>query len=241
MAFDDRRHPQEGYLFSILILFFINEFVLSKGGGLLDGALAVCDVSGSMAGVPMNAAIGLTILVMSLCEEPWNSLCITFSEDPEFHFVDPKKTFLEKLRSIKDMKWGYSTNFNKVFDLILSKATEQRLTAQQMPKLLLVFTDMEFDSAFPDTTLTNFEAAKLQFESSGYKLPPIIFWNLRSNTSLTTTPVQTNECGAALMAGYSGQQLAIILEEKDLEKMTAFSLMRSAIDNNRYSKLEIVD
>ena len=194
-----------------------------------------------MHGDPMSAAIGLTILVMSLSSEPWNSLCITFHESPELHSVDPNETFLEKLKSLKEMSWGGTTNLNKVFDLILSKGSEQRLTNEQMPKLLIIFTDMEFNSAFPGTSMTNFEAAKLQFESKGYKLPAIVFWNLRGNNSLKSTPVSYNEFGAALMAGYSGQQLALILKTEDFEKMSAYSLMRSAIDHKRYAGLKVID
>ncbi|CAG2111550.1 unnamed protein product [Medioppia subpectinata] len=216
------------------------EDIKKKGGGLLDNAIAVCDVSGSMNGTPMNAAIGLTILTMYLSQKPWNSMCITFDENPTFHIVDSKLTFIEKLRvmSTNSMAWGGTTNLNRVFDLILRKAVEQRLRNNQLPKVLIVFTDMEFSSAFPGTTLTNFEAAKKQFEAKGYTLPPIVFWNLRASAS---TPVDSNEMGVALLSGYSGQLLSLILKTEDLEKITPYSMMRSAIDDKRYSGLKIID
>ncbi|XP_054162017.1 uncharacterized protein LOC128959989 [Oppia nitens] len=216
------------------------EDIKKKGGGLFDNAIAVCDVSGSMNGTPMDAAIGLTLLVMYLSAEPWNSLCITFSEKSEFHFVDKDKTFIEKLSSLQTMNWGYNTNFNSVFNLILNKAVEQRLTNDQLPKVLIVFTDMEFDVAFRDANQTNYEMAKKQFEKRGYKLPPIIFWNLRSDKTSMSTPVQMNEMGTALLSGYSGQLLSLILKADDLENITPYSMMRSAIDNKRYSKLKVI-
>ena len=191
----------------------------------------------------MSAARGLTILIMSLSEEPWNSLCITFSEEPHFHYVDPSLTFIEKLESINGnkMKWGYNTNLDKVFEQIVNKAVEQRLTNEQMPKMLFVFTDMEFDQAFPNTTITNFESAKQKFAFHNYKLPTIVFWNLRGNTSKTSTPVQVNENGTALISGYSGQQLSLIMKVKDLEKLNPYLLMRTAIDNKRYANLKVID
>ncbi len=220
--------------------YFSNAFVF-KGGGLLDNAIAICDVSGSMNGVPMNAAIGLTILVMHLSSPPWNSLCITFSEEPEFHVVKPEDTFLKKLESIQGMKWGMNTDLNAVFKMILQNAINHRLTSKQLPKLILVFTDMEFDSAFPDTTLTNFEAAKEMFDNNGYILPPIAFWNLRSNTTSTSTPVEVHETGTFLLSGYSGQQLSLIMKTDDFSKMTPFIMMRKAIDDERYTNLKVYD
>ncbi|CAG2116407.1 unnamed protein product, partial [Medioppia subpectinata] len=215
------------------------EDIKKKGGGLLDNAIAVCDVSGSMDGTPMNAAIGLTILTMYLSQEPWNSMCITFSATPQIHIVDPNLTFIEKLGAMQGMDAGYNTALNLVFDLILHKSVEQRLRNDQLPKVLIVFTDMEFDEAFPDEdNLTNFEAAQQDFEAKGYKLPPIVFWNLRTSAS---TPVQTNEVGAALLSGYSGQQMSLILKTKDFEKMTPYSMMRSAIDNKFLLSMAISD
>ncbi|XP_054162016.1 uncharacterized protein LOC128959988 [Oppia nitens] len=218
----------------------ICENIKKKGGGLFDNAIAVCDVSGSMNGTPMSAAIGLTLLVMYLSAEPWNSLCITFAEKPQIHFVDKKLSFIQKLRSLHNMQWGGTTNFNSVFNLILNKAVEQRLKNNQLPKVLIVFTDMEFNQAFPNTKMTNYEMAKKQFEKRGYKLPPIIFWNLRSDKTSMSTPVQMNEMGTALLSGYSGQLLSLILKADDLENITPYSMMRSAIDNKRYDNLYVV-
>lgn len=196
-----------------------------------------------MNGTPMSAARGLTIMIMSLSNEPWNSLCITFSAKPEFHSVDPDMEFVEKLNAIneRNMLWGYNTDLDKVFDLIIGKAVEKRLTNEQMPQMLFIFTDMEFDSACPNASMTNFESAQHKFKLHNYKMPTIVFWNLRGNTARNSTPVRIDENGTALMSGYSAQQLSLIMKVNELDKLNPYYLMRSAIDNERYQKLKVID
>lgn len=77
---------------------------------------AVCDVSGSMDGTPMEVAIALGLVVAELTEEPFKNKLITFSEQPEFHTI--KGTSLrEKVQDVKTMKWGASTDLLKVFEV----------------------------------------------------------------------------------------------------------------------------
>ena len=43
------------------------------------------------------------------------------------------------------MEWGYNTDFQKVFDVILEVAVKGKMKAEEMIKRLFVFSDMEFD------------------------------------------------------------------------------------------------
>jgi len=43
-----------------------------KKVGMLESALAVCDVSGSMSGDPMNVAIALSLLIADLSKPPFD-------------------------------------------------------------------------------------------------------------------------------------------------------------------------
>jgi hypothetical protein len=53
-----------------------------KAAGTLSNCIPVCDVSGSMAGEPMNVAIALSLLVSQVNEPPFKDLICTFSESP---------------------------------------------------------------------------------------------------------------------------------------------------------------
>ncbi|MFQ6646135.1 hypothetical protein Gotur_019000, partial [Gossypium turneri] len=48
----------------------------------LTNCIAVCDVSGSMFGIPMDVAVALELLVSELSEEPWKGKVVTFSANP---------------------------------------------------------------------------------------------------------------------------------------------------------------
>ncbi|CAK9149630.1 unnamed protein product [Ilex paraguariensis] len=55
--------------------------------GKLKNCLAICDVSGSMCGTPMEVSVALGILVSELSDEPWKGKLITFSPNPELRTI----------------------------------------------------------------------------------------------------------------------------------------------------------
>lgn len=202
----------------------------TKKLGTFSNSLAICDVSGSMEGVPMEVSIALGILVSSCSIEPFNDILITFSEQPTFVNLTSSNTLIEKVHTVSKMNWCMNTDFEKVFKMILQKAKEENLTQEVMPKTLYVFSDMQFDEA-DNNTRTNFENIKQLYEASGYKMPQLIFWNLRSNNT-QDMPLTYNEKGVALLSGYSPSLLKSILNGKDI---TPYSIMRNIIDDERYN------
>nr|GLL41159.1 uncharacterized protein LOC109185905 isoform X2 [Ipomoea trifida] len=112
--------------------------------GKLSNCIAICDVSGSMIGIPMDVSVALGILISELSEEPWKGNLITFSADPQLHKIKGE-TLLEKTAFVKTMDWGMNTNFQKAFDRILEIAVEGKLSQEQMIRRVFVFSDMEFD------------------------------------------------------------------------------------------------
>ncbi|XP_049823252.1 uncharacterized protein LOC126265542 isoform X1 [Aethina tumida] len=225
------------------------ESIQSKSNCLLSNAVSICDVSASMDGDPMLAAIGLTLMTLEKSNPPWNNICITFSEHPQFHKVNPDITFIEKVNSLKNMIWDANTNFDAVFDLILDLAKKNNLKQSEMPSILLVFTDMEFDEAFHKPNKTNFENAKQKFEANNYEMPNVVFWNLRAKAKgKETSPVQKDENGVLLLSGYSSKMLSYILDFTDdnfaediSHKLTPEEFLNQVVNDERYSNLVIYD
>ncbi|KAF5746390.1 hypothetical protein HS088_TW06G00561 [Tripterygium wilfordii] len=147
--------------------------------GKLSNCMAVCDVSGSMHGVPMEVCVALGLLVSELSEEPWKGKLITFSANPKLQAVEGEN-LREKTAFVRDMDWGHNTNFQKVFDLILQVAVNGKLKEEQMIKRLFVFSDMEFDMASPNPWETDYQVIVMKFTEKGYgsAVPEIVFWNL---------------------------------------------------------------
>nr|GMD59741.1 uncharacterized protein LOC109185905 isoform X2 [Ipomoea batatas] len=204
--------------------------------GKLSNCIAICDVSGSMFGIPMEVCVALGILVSELSEEPWKGNLITFSADPQLHKIEGE-TLLEKTEFVKTMDWGMNTNFQKAFDRILEFAVEGNLSKEQMIRRVFVFSDMEFDKASEDSWETDYEAIQRKFREKGFtNVPEVVFWNLRASKS---TPVVANQSGVALVSGFSKNLLTIFLENGGI--VNPEEVMELAISGEEYKKLAVLD
>ncbi|KAJ1695333.1 hypothetical protein LUZ63_012031 [Rhynchospora breviuscula] len=114
--------------------------------GTLSNCIAVCDVSGSMSGTPMEVCIALGVLVSELSEEPWKGKVITFHESPSIQIIRGK-SLKEKISFVRGINWGMSTDFQAVFDQILDTAVRAKIKPEGMVKKVFVFSDMEFNVA----------------------------------------------------------------------------------------------
>ncbi|RWW88469.1 hypothetical protein BHE74_00002652 [Ensete ventricosum] len=210
---------------------------LSKIGSLRN-CIAVCDVSGSMNGTPMEVSVALGLLISELSEEPWKGRVITFSESPMLHRIEGE-SLLEKTRFVRTMDWGMNTNFQKMFDKILEVAVAGRLPAEGMVRRVFAFSDMEFDMASPNPWETDYEAIRRKFEESGYgeAVPEVVFWNVRGTS--TSTPVVSTQKGVALVSGFSKNIVKLFLDEDG--QVSPRKVMDSAISGREYEKLVLHD
>lgn len=188
--------------------------------GVFQNSLCICDVSGSMSGVPITVAIALGLLGLN------NNKVMTFSESPELHTVK-EKTLFDQVQNLKKMKWGMNTDFSKVIDIVYNMCIEN---PNKSIKRIFCFSDMQFDEAF--TNATHFEVFKKKFSDINMEMPNIIFWNLRGDTD--GVPVSCNEKGVVLLSGYSPSLLTSILEG---EELTPLSVMTRVITSSRYDKI----
>ncbi|XP_014519392.1 uncharacterized protein LOC106776448 [Vigna radiata var. radiata] len=208
-----------------------------KKKGTMKSCLAVCDVSGSMDGLPMEVCVALGLLVSELCEEPWKGKVVTFSADPQLHLIkgDDLKS---KKEFVMNMDAGWNTDFQKVFDLILEVAMSGNLKADQMIKRLFVFSDMEFDQASTNPWETDYQAITRKFGEKGFGdvVPQMIFWNLRDSKA---TPVPATQKGVALLSGFSKNLLTLFLDKEG--ELNSVETMEAAISGSEYQKLAVLD
>eukprot|EP01038_Epipyxis_sp_PR26KG_P016977 gene16977-23320_t len=98
-----------------------------KSQGQFSSCLAVCDVSGSMEGTPMFAAISMSLLISELSSPPFQNVVCTFSNTPSIEVVRGN-TLMERYNSLIKHHWSTSTNLNAVFELILKRAIAAQLS-----------------------------------------------------------------------------------------------------------------
>ena len=196
----------------------------------LDNCLAVVDVSGSMAGTPMEVSIAMGMVVAEKSSGAFKDVLITFESRPKLHQIKGE-TLTERVRDIRNMPWGGSTNFQAVFDLILTRAITQEVPDSEMPRTLFVFSDMQFDQADENPELTNLEAVRSQYQAAGYTIPNMVFWNLRANT---IDYPSVDENGVIMLSGYNTALLQYILEGK-----TPSDLLLSILNSDRYAPISL--
>jgi len=198
-------------------------------------AIVVADTSGSMTAIisgstrAMDVSTSLALYFAEHNEGAFKNYFISFSESPELVAVRGN-TLMEKLRNISTTNWGFNTNIEKVFDLILDAAKRAGADAEDVPKVIYIISDMEFDSVRGGRNETNYEAAKRKFDAAGFQLPHVVFWNVASrNSNVPTSAAQTN---VTLVSGLSQSTFRYVLEGK-----TPVQSMLDILNGERYSQI----
>lgn len=182
-----------------------------------------CQVSGNVTAMDISVALGLYISERQ--SGPFKDLVLTFSSKPTFHKVRGVG-IASRVHNLSKADWGMSTNLSDAFRLILRTGVENKVPAQQMPKMLLILSDMEFDQCDEKTNMQNLHQ---MYIGEGYEMPKVVFWNLNSRTQ--NTPVRYNEQGVALVSGFSPAILKSILSG---DKFSPKQIMLDAVMSPRY-------
>jgi hypothetical protein len=201
--------------------------------------LPLVDVSGSMttkAGgsssksetTCLDVAVSLGLYVADKNKGKFKDAFLTFSDKPELLHL--KGNILQKVKQMVDSSWGMNTNLVKAMDKILKTAVEGGVPQEEMPEVLLIMSDMQFDrcAKFDDSAM---QMIARKFEAAGYALPKIVFWNLNAHDNV---PVKHDASGVALVSGFSPSIMVSVLGG-DTEQFTPYAIMMKTIGNDRYN------
>ena len=216
--------------------------------GREENGLAVVDVSGSMYGTPIEAAISMGAYIADKAHGPFANHFITFSAYPklvEFKGID----IVDKFNRCVDADWGMNTNIQAVFDMLLDTAKNKHVKPEDMVSKIFIFSDMEFDECITfnastkshywngwdnyktvssiDEVNSDLEKIKKQWEAAGYHFPKVIFWNLNSRNR---TAIPAIGEGFSYISGFSPIMVETILGGKD-----GYDLMLEKILSKRYN------
>lgn len=216
-----------------------------------DKILPIVDVSGSMTSwsyygqrdgkVPKNnvTPLDISVSIGMYCADKqtgaFNGAFMSFSATPRIQYLQGGLS--SKLDQLLRGDWGMNTNIDAAFDSILKTALDNNVPEEDMPKVLLILSDMEFDSCVTTGTsrhnnrVTNYTAAKGKFATYGYTLPKVVFWKINGRSD--NNPVTQHESGTAIVSGFSPSIFRSILKS-DLESYTPRSVMLSTLNVPRY-------
>jgi hypothetical protein len=214
----------------------------SSQNGALGKIIPMVDVSGSMYGEPMNAAIALGIRVAE--KSILGKRILTFSASPSWINLQGQDNFVDMVNTIKHADWGMNTNFVAALNMILDTIVIQKLKPDDVEDMVLaIFSDMQIDQCDRPTNCL-METIELKYSEAGQKLwgkpfktPHILFWNLRSTNGFPTLSTQKN---ASMMSGFSPALLNLFCEEglNALQSCSPWSLFTKSLDNERYKPLD---
>lgn len=216
--------------------------------------LPMVDTSGSMAGLPLLVALSLGLYISEKNKGQFENTFLTFSRDPEL--VTVEGDLLQKFRTAAQSNWDMNTDFEKAYKKILSIAKTFNLTQDQMPTMLLVLSDMQFDESYSNhqwyesdsTRKPAIEEIRSEFEYHDYEMPKLVFWNLRESRC-AGSPAQCNDEGVALVSGFSPVLMKAILKN---EHFNPVEIMKEAVrkihvntnnlpSNEEFKELEVIE
>jgi hypothetical protein len=197
--------------------------------------LALVDVSGSMscpAGQGgsvscMDVAVSLGLYVADKNKGKFKDTFLTFSGKPELLHL--KGNVVQKAQQMVKSSWDMNTDLVKAMDKILSTAIVGAVDQSEMPEMLLIMSDMQFDhcAKFDDSAM---QMIRRKFTDAGYNVPQIVFWNLNAKDNV---PVKYDTRGVAMVSGFSPAVMKSVLSA-DMENFTPEGIMLKALMVPRY-------
>ena len=197
-----------------------------------ENVIIMADVSGSMCGRPMASSIGLAIYFAERNSGPYKDMFMTFSSNPQFVKLRGM-SLAEKIVNAHSAEWGMSTNLEAAFMKVLNVAIENRVPTADMPKAIVIISDMEIDSC-ASRNWSFYDEIVRRFEAEGYTIPNIVFWNV--NARHDTFLVDGNRKGVQLISGQSASTFKNVIASIG---MTPYDAMINVLNGERYSSITL--
>jgi hypothetical protein len=191
--------------------------------------LVVADTSGSMYGLPMFVSVSLALYIAERNKnEAWKDYFISFSKRPKFHKITGN-TLLERASSVV-LGHMENTDLQRVFDLVLNRAVKAKVPKEEMPKIILIVSDMQFDECIGNNT--NLEEIRRRYAKKNLPMPKLVFWNVDSR--LIQVPATIRDDGVLLLSGAHPVCLKLALQSSN-EGIEA--AVKEIIDSKRYEAI----
>ena len=198
-----------------------------------ENTLVVRDGSGSMMGKPMDVSTAMAIYMAERSTGEFHNKFVTFGAKPKLISFDGMDTLKEKLLKTYRETDCSNTNIKAVFDLILRTAVDNKMSQEDMPKNIVIISDMQFDGVRFNFTQPLFKTISNEYAKYGYLMPRLIFWNVDEYHN-NVVPIQQNELGVVLMSGYSQNLVKMVMSgETD-----PYKCLIEQLNDKRYDAVE---
>lgn len=197
-------------------------------------ALVIADTSGSMMGRPMATSVGLAIYFAERNTGAYHNLFMSFSGRSTVHEIKGE-TLDQKIRSIDMNDWASNTNLHAAFRHVLDIAIKNHVQPEDIPKSLVVISDMEIDNC-GTKDWTFYERMSHEYRLYGYELPNVIFWNVNSRHDIFHA--DSKRVGVQLVSGQSASTFRHVMSCVGMSPVEA---MEAVINSERYAEIKVGD
>ena len=208
-----------------------NTIVVADGSGSM-----TTTVGGNTGVTALEVANALAIYFAEHASGEFKDKYITFSHRPQLVDFSRAKSLHDKLQIALSHSEVADTNIEKVFDLILTTAINNHMSQEDMPKNILIISDMEFNACAVCSggriSQRLFDVIAKKYADAGYKIPRLVFWNVNSRTG--TIPVKENDLGVALVSGFSVNIVKMVMSGKT----DPFECLLETLNSERYAPVE---
>lgn len=199
--------------------------------------IVVADTSGSMSGRPMATSVGLGIYFAERNTGPFHNKFMTFSSKPSWIQLNDNMTLADKINVVPNIV--DDTNIEAAFDLILKVGVDNKLTNDDMPKSLIIITDMEFnycvnDNSGSTTRMTFHSKMREKYRKYGFELPEIVFWNVYARQK--TYHAKKNTPYVRMV---SGQATSVFKSLIDGKTHSPYEFMLETVYADRYDSVVV--
>ena len=197
-------------------------------------AVVMADVSGSMSGRPMATSIGLATYFAQHNTGAYRNMYLTFTDNPHFINIPEGASLLECVKRVASAGVGYSTNLEKAFRAVLDLAVGNGVADKDMPKTIVVISDMEIDKYMrPGRHWDFLTKMKALYAAHGYKLPKIVMWNVNARKDT----VLSQDEQTIFISGQSPSSFKALCQ--NLDGVTAYELMLQVLNGAAYREVRI--
>ena len=195
-------------------------------------AIVIADTSGSMSGRPICTALGLAIYFAQRNVGAYHNLFMTFSSNPRYQKIQGK-TLRQIFSNLNYSGWSMNTDCEAAFNLILDTAIKNHVSVNEMPKSLIIISDMEFDYC-GNREWTFYDKMRAKFAQYGYEIPTIVFWNCYSRHDVFHADAKRK--GVILCSGQSAGTFKNLIGSIG---MTSTEFMLKTILSKRYEPVTV--
>lgn len=195
-------------------------------------AIVMADVSGSMTGRPMATSIGLAIYFAERNKGSYHNMFMTFSGKPEIVILKGN-SLAQKIQNVSKAAWGMNTNLESAFEKVLQIAIKGHVSQEEMPKSIIVISDMEIDFC-GEKDWTFYDKMVRRYKENGYDIPNVVFWNVNSRHDVFH--VDKNRKGVQLCGG---QSVTVFKQMLSCIGHTPIEMMQKVINSERYACIQI--